>query len=224
MAAEVLSVAASGQSDLALVEIPQESEEARVECALRAVASFVLAQRDGATREFRLQLNLSVLFEKCAGKESLFCSFADDDTAVSAHLGGPMLTEGTGKLGSLTVVDDQTRIIPGRNACAKKRAVQEDGLQGFASHAKRACMGRVQVTDAHDLGPVAMNLRVNAPLKRDQTTRRMVNDRTVDVEEEYVVRMHAALLSAGAWTYETSVGSGYADRDVSEHADQTQQV
>jgi hypothetical protein len=210
----------SGQGNLALVEIPQESEEAGVECALGAIASFVLAERDGATREFGLQLNLSVLFEKCAREECLFHSFADNDTAVAAHLGSAMLTKGTGKLGRLTVVDDQTRIIPGRYAGAKKRAMQEDGLQGFAGDAKRACMGRMQVTDAHDLGPVAMNLRVNAPLKRDQTTR-MFNDRTIDVEKEYVFRTHCALLGARAWTYETLVGSGDADRDVSKHADET---
>jgi hypothetical protein len=69
-----------------------------------------------------------------------------------------------------------------------------------------------------------MNLRVNAPLKRDQTTGRMINDRAVDVEKEYMFRMDRALLGAGAWTYETFVRPGYANRDVSEHTDQTLQV
>jgi hypothetical protein len=43
----------------------------------------------------------------------------------------------------------------------------------------------VQMRDAHGVGPVAMDLGVDAPLQRNQT-RRMLDDGAVDVEDKDV--------------------------------------
>ena len=93
----------------------------------------------------------------------------------------------------------------------------------LAGNAQSPRMQRMKMRDAHSVGPVAVDLRVDAPFERDQSAR-MLDDRAVDVEHEDVLRAHRGLFGAGAGTDEDAARSRHADRHVSEHADGTLQA
>ena len=66
------------------------------------------------------------------------------------------------------------------------------GFQRLAGDAERAGMRRVQMAHAHGIGPVAMDLRVNAPFQRDQAAG-MLDDGAVDIVGENLLRRTVVL-------------------------------
>ncbi len=96
--------------------------------------------------------------------------------------------------------------------------MQKYRAQRLSGDAERAGVRRVQMAHAHGVGPVAVNLRVDAPFQRNQTAR-MLDNGAVDIVDENLLRPHRAFLGAGAWADETLVSARHADRNVAEHAD-----
>ncbi len=96
--------------------------------------------------------------------------------------------------------------------------MQEHRLERLTGNAESARMRRVQVADTHRIGPVAMDLGVDAPFQRDQAAG-VLDNGAVNVVDENLFRPNRTRLRAGAGADETNVGARHADRDVTEHAD-----
>ena len=101
--------------------------------------------------------------------------------------------------------------------------MQEHRHQRLAGNAERAGVRRMQVADAHGVGPVTVYLRVNAPFQRDESAR-MFDDGAVDVVNENLLGTHGALFRAGAGADEAFVGARHADGHVAEHSDRALQI
>src|SRR5215218_537809 len=75
--------------------------------------------------------------------------------------------------------------------------MQEDRNELLAGDPQGSRMRRMQMRDAHRIGPVAMDLGVDAPLQRNEPAR-MLDDGAVEIEDENIFRAHCALVGAGA--------------------------
>src|SRR5579864_701735 len=97
------------------------------------------------------------------------------------------------------------------------RTLREDGhdLAARDSHERRCA--RMQMRDAADLRPVAMDLRVNAPFRGNLhrlVAARVIEDSTCKLEDENLVDPHRGLLGPRARRHQDNVGVGNADRNV----------
>src|SRR4029077_13085483 len=151
--------------DLALVVRPQQLEETRVVGALRAVAGFVGGERDGATHDLGFQLLGGVLLQESAAEEGGSRALADHDAAVTAHLHRDLVAERAREIGRLVVVDDESRIVPGRHAAVQERAVQEHRHDVVTGDTQYGRVPGMQVRDAHAFRAVAVNAGMDSPFQ-----------------------------------------------------------
>src|SRR3954469_10138691 len=101
--------------------------------------------------------------------------------------------------------------------------MEEDRNDLFAANAECPCMRRVQVRNAHCVWPVAVDLRVNAPLQGNQPTW-MLNDSAFDVVDEDIFGSNRSFICAGARADEATIAACHSDRNMSEHSDHALQV
>src|SRR5262249_49419395 len=172
-----------GQRHLALVVRPQQVEEARIVGARGAVPRLIGGQRDGSADDLGLQLLAGILLQERAAEEGGLRALSDHDAAVAAHLHRDLVAERARETGRLLVVDDEPRVVPGRYAAVEKGAVQEHRYDVVTSDAQHRRMLRMQVGDAHALGPVAVNAGVDAPFQRNEAAG-MMKDVAVEIEHE----------------------------------------
>src|SRR5262245_64779347 len=129
-----------------------------------------------------------------------------------------MIADRAREIAGLLVVHDQARVVPGCHPGAQKRPVQEHGYQRPSRNAERARVRRVKVANAHRVGPVAVDLRVNAPFERDEAAG-MLDDGAVDVVDENMLRPDGALFGARSGTDEALAGTRHADRYMTERSE-----
>src|SRR5262245_30682443 len=137
--------------------------------ATRGLSGAACAAAGEAT--FGLQLLAGILLQECAAEEGGLSALSNHDAAVAAHLHRDLVAERAREIGRLLVVDDEPRVVPGRHAAVEKGAVQEHRYDVVTGDAQHRRMPRMQVGNAHALGPVAVNAGVDAPFQRNGAAR-----------------------------------------------------
>src|SRR6266436_9491595 len=93
----------------------------------------------------------------------------------------------------------------------------------MAGNAEDRRMRRMQMSNTHRIRPITMDLSMDAPLERDQSSW-MLDDRAIKIEHEDVVRPHHALIGARTGTDEYTAGAWHADRYMPEHSNRALHV